>query len=142
MFQQGGHEGLAEQVLFDLTSEERGKFSHGQTWGKIWKWFLGESAADSEAKEPEAERTGFPGPELGCAERRTAFPRACAFSPVGAPTAPGTGLGGSFQDLAVQVSGLLFISPGSAELSITAACRDLPSVDTHASRHTAHTCGC
>lgn len=100
-------------MLFDLTSEEREKFSHGQTWGKIWKGFLEESTADTEAKEPEAEQRGFPGPELGSAEQRMAFPRTCALSPPGAPTAPGTGLGGSFQDsdLAEQVSGPLSISP-------------------------------
>ena len=72
-------------MSFDLTSEEQGEFSHGQTWGEIWKWFLEESTADTEAKEPEAERTGFPGSELGSAAGRMAFPRPCALSPLGEP---------------------------------------------------------
>ena len=123
-------------MLFDLTSEEQGEFSHGQTWGEIWKWFLEELTADTEAKEPEAERTGFPGSELGSAGGARLSPGPVLSLPLVNPH-PGHWSGGGF----FQDADLASISPGSAELSITAACRCLPSMDTHTSRHTAHTCG-
>lgn len=80
-------------MLFDLTSEEQGEFSHGQTWGEIWKWFLEELTADAEAKEPEAERTGFPGSELGSAGGARLSPGPVLSLPLVNPTL-GTGLGG------------------------------------------------
>lgn len=95
MFQQVV-EGLAEQVLFDLTSEERGKFSHGQTWGKIWKWFLEESAVDSEAKEPEAERTGLSGPGAGVCRAAHSFPQGLCFLSPWCPHRPRHWSGGFF----------------------------------------------